>query len=172
MFTRTHAPASELPCHRGHPSRDVAELEPHRAVYHRAAMLVRELHLTAACSCMHSTKLSPLLSLLESGEHVRTCEPNLTAAQPVTAGTPSSRASFSPRRASARPTRARVRSRAHERIQPHQRRPPQPRRRNLLLCSARQAGLRRCRAKNPTKDASFPCPNRALGFDRPCLRTC
>jgi hypothetical protein len=172
MFTRTHALASELPRRRGHPSRDAAELEPHRAVYHRAVVLVRELHLTTARSFMRSTKLSPLLSLLESGEHVCACEPSLIVAQPVTAGTLSSRASFPPRRASSRPTRVRVRSRAHECVQPHRRRPPQSRRRNLLLCSARQAGLRRCRAKNPTKAASFPCPNRALGFDRPCLRAC
>jgi hypothetical protein len=110
--------------------------------------------------------------LLESGEHVRACEPNLTAAQPVATGTLSSRASFLPRRASAEPTRVRVRSQARERIQPHRRRPPQPRRRNLLLCSARRAGLRRCRAKNPTKAASFPCPNRALRFGCPCLRAC
>jgi hypothetical protein len=119
MFTCTHALASELPRCRGHPSRDVAELELHRAVYHRAAMLVRELRLTDARSCMRSTKLSPLLSLLESVEHVRAYEPNLTAAQPVAAGTPSSRASFLPRRASVGPTRVRVRSQARERIQPH-----------------------------------------------------
>jgi hypothetical protein len=77
-----------------------------------------------ARSCMRSTKLSPLLSLLESSEHVRTYEPNLTAAQPVAAGTPSSRAPFPPRRASAGPTRVHVRSQARERIQPHRRRPP------------------------------------------------
>jgi hypothetical protein len=118
MFTRTHALASELPRRHGHPSRDAAELEPYRAVYHRVAVLVWELHLTAARSCMRSTKLSPLLSVLESGEHVRACEPNLTAAQPIAAGTPSSRASFPPRRASAGPTRVRVRSQARERIQP------------------------------------------------------
>jgi hypothetical protein len=87
-------------------------------------VLVRELHLTAARSCMHSTKLSPLLSLLEFGEHIHAFEPNLTAAQPVATGTPSSRASFLPRRASAGPTRERVCSQAHERIPPHQRRPP------------------------------------------------
>jgi hypothetical protein len=69
MFTRTHALASELPRRRGHPNRDAAELELHRADYHRAAVLIWKLHLTAACSCMRSTKLSPLLSLLESGEH-------------------------------------------------------------------------------------------------------
>jgi hypothetical protein len=86
-------------------------------------LLVWKLHLTAARSCMRSTKLSPLLSLLESSEHVRACEPNLTAAQPVAAGTLLSRASFLPRRASARPTRVRVRSQARERIQPHRRRP-------------------------------------------------
>jgi hypothetical protein len=34
-------------------------------------VLVWKLHLTAARSCMRSTKLSPLLSWLESGEHVR-----------------------------------------------------------------------------------------------------
>jgi hypothetical protein len=124
MFTCTHALASELPRRRGHPSRDVAELELHRAVYHRATVLVRELRLTDARSCMRSTKLSPLLSLLESGEHVRACEPSLTAVQPVAAGTPSSRASFPPRRASARPTRVRVRPQARERIQPHRHRPP------------------------------------------------
>jgi hypothetical protein len=50
-------------------------------------VLIRELHLTATRSCMRSTKLSPLLSLLESVEHVHACEPNLTAAQPVAAGT-------------------------------------------------------------------------------------
>jgi hypothetical protein len=87
-------------------------------------LLVWKLHLTAARSCMRSTKLSPLLSLLESSEHVRACEPNLTAAQPVAAGTLLSRASFLPRRASARPTRVRVRSQARERIQPHRRWPP------------------------------------------------
>jgi hypothetical protein len=87
-------------------------------------VLVRELHLTAARSCMRSTKLSPLLSWLESGEHVHACELNLTTAQPVATGTPSSRASFPPRRASARPTRVRVRPQARERIQPHRRRPP------------------------------------------------
>jgi hypothetical protein len=73
---------------------------------------------------MRSTKLSPFLSLLESGEHIHACEPNLTAAQPVATGTPSSRASFPLRRASAGPTRVRVRSQARERIQPHRRRPP------------------------------------------------
>jgi hypothetical protein len=124
MFTRMHALASELPRHRRHPSHDAAEFEPHRAVYHRAAVLVRELHLTAARLCLRSTKLSPLLSLLESGEHVRACELNLTAAQPIAAGTPSSRASFPPRRASAGPTRVCVRSQARERIQPQRRRPP------------------------------------------------
>jgi hypothetical protein len=87
-------------------------------------VLVRELHFTAACSCRRSTKLSPLLSLLEPGEHVHTCEPNLTATQPIAVGTPSSRASFLPRRASAGPTRVRVRPQARERIQPHRRRPP------------------------------------------------
>jgi hypothetical protein len=87
-------------------------------------VLIRELHLTATRSCMRSTKLSPLLSLLESVEHVHACEPNLTAAQPVAAGTPSSRASFPSRRASAGPTRVRVRSQARECIQPHRRRPP------------------------------------------------
>jgi hypothetical protein len=80
MFTCTHALARELPRRRRHPSRDTAELDLHRAVYHRAAVLVWELHLTAARSCMRSTKLSPLLSLLEFGEHVHACEPNLTAA--------------------------------------------------------------------------------------------
>jgi hypothetical protein len=99
-------------------------LELHQAVYHRAAVLVRELHLTAARSCMCSTKQSPLLSLLESGEHVHACEPNLTAAQPIAAGTLSSRASCPPRRVSAGPTRVRVRPQACERIQPHRRRPP------------------------------------------------
>jgi hypothetical protein len=89
MFTRTHALASELPRRRGHPNRDAAELEPHRAVYLRAAVLVREIHLTAARLCRRSTKLSPLLSLLESSEHIHACEPNLTAAQPIAAGTPS-----------------------------------------------------------------------------------
>jgi hypothetical protein len=89
----------------------------------RATVLVRELHLMAARSCMRSTKLSPLLSLLESGEHVRACEPNLAAAQPIAVGTPSLRASFPSRRASAGPTCVRVRSRARERIQPHWRRP-------------------------------------------------
>jgi hypothetical protein len=78
----------------------------------------------AARSCMRSTKLSPLLSLLESGEHIHAYEPNLTAAQPVATGTPLSRASFPPRRASAGPTRVRARSQARERIQPHRRRPP------------------------------------------------
>jgi hypothetical protein len=155
MLTRTHALASELPCRCGHPRRDAAEFEPHRVVYHRVAVLVRELHLTAARSCMRSTKLSPLLPLLESGEHVRACEPNLTAAQPVAAGTPSSRASFPPRRASAGPTCVRVRSQARERIQPHRRRPPWPRRRNLLHCSARQAALRHRRAEFPTKATLF-----------------
>jgi hypothetical protein len=87
-------------------------------------VLVRELHLTAARSCMRSTKLSPLLSWLESGEHVHACELNLTTAQPVATETPSSRASFPPRRASAEPTRVRVRPQARERIQPHRRRPP------------------------------------------------
>jgi hypothetical protein len=124
MFTCTHALSSELPHRRGHPSRDAAELEPHRAVYHRAAMLVLELHLMDARSCMRSTKLSPLLSVLESGEHVYACELNLTAAQPIAALTPSSRASFPSRRASAGPTRVRVRSQARERIQPQRRRPP------------------------------------------------
>jgi hypothetical protein len=124
MFMRTHALASELPRRRGHPSRDAAEFEPHRAVYLRTAVLVRELRLTDARPCMSSTKLSPLLSLLESGEHVHACEPNLTVAQPVATGTPSSRASFPPRRASAGPTRVRVRSQARERIQPLRRRPP------------------------------------------------
>jgi hypothetical protein len=81
MFARTHTLASELPRRRGHPSRDAAELELHRAVYLRTAVLVRELHLTDACSCMSSTKLSPLLSLLESGEHAHACEPNLTVAR-------------------------------------------------------------------------------------------
>jgi hypothetical protein len=57
MFTRTHALASELPHRHRHPSRDVAELEPHRAVYHHAAVLVWELHLMAARSSKHSTKL-------------------------------------------------------------------------------------------------------------------
>jgi hypothetical protein len=71
MFTRTHALSSELPRRRGQLNRDAAELEPHRAVYHLAAVLVRELHLTGARSCMRSAKLSPLLSLLESGEPVR-----------------------------------------------------------------------------------------------------
>jgi hypothetical protein len=71
MFTRTHALASELPCRRGHPSRDATELESRRAVYLRTAVLVRELRLTDARSCRRLTKLSPLLSLLESGEHVR-----------------------------------------------------------------------------------------------------
>jgi hypothetical protein len=123
MFTRTHALSSELPRRRGHPSRDTAELELHRAVYHRAAVLVWELHLTAARSCMRSTNLSPLFSLLESDEHVLACEPNLTAAQPIAAGTLLSRASFPPRRVSAGPTRVRIRSHAHERIQPHRRRP-------------------------------------------------
>jgi hypothetical protein len=117
MFTHTHALASKLPRRYGHPSRDAAEREQHPAVYHRAAVLVRELHLTAARSCMRSTKMTPLLSLLESGEHIHACEP-------VAAGTPSSRASFPPRRASAEPTRVRVRSQARERIQPHQRQPP------------------------------------------------
>jgi hypothetical protein len=124
MFTRTHALSSELPRRHGHPSRDAAELELHRAIYHLATVLVWELHLTAAHSCMRSTKLSPFLSLLESGEHIHACEPNLTAAQPVATGTPSSRASFPLRRASAGPTRVRVRSQARERIQPHRRRPP------------------------------------------------
>jgi hypothetical protein len=124
MFSRMHALTSELPCRRGHPSRDAAEFELHRAVYHHAAVLVWELHLTAARLCMRSTKLSPLLSLPESGEHVRACEPNLAATQPVTAGTLSSRASFLPRRTSAGPTRVHVRSQARERIQPHRRRPP------------------------------------------------
>jgi hypothetical protein len=100
-FTRTHVLASELLRRRGHPSRDAAELEPHQAVYLRTAVLVRELRLTGARSCMSSTKLSPLLSLLESGEDAHACEPNLTVAQPVVTGTPSSRASFLPRRASA-----------------------------------------------------------------------
>jgi hypothetical protein len=86
-------------------------------------VLIWELHLTAACSCMRSTKLSPLLSLLEPGEHVRACEPNLTAAQPIAAGTQLSRASFPSRRVSAGPTRVRVCSQARERIQPHRRRP-------------------------------------------------
>jgi hypothetical protein len=104
MFTRTHALASELPHHRGHPSRYAAELEPHQAALHRAAMLVREIHLTVARKRMRSNKLSPLPSLHESGELVRACEPNLTAAQPVAARTPPSRASFPPRRASAGPT--------------------------------------------------------------------
>jgi hypothetical protein len=81
MFARTHTLASELPRRRGHPSRDAAELELHRAVYLRTAVLVRELHLTDACSCMSSTKLSPLLSLLKSGEHAHACEPNLTIAR-------------------------------------------------------------------------------------------
>jgi hypothetical protein len=112
MFTCTHVLASELPRRRGHPSRDAAELEPHQAVYLRTAVLVRELRLTDARSCMSSTKLSPLLSLLESGEHVHACEPNLTVAQPVVTGTPSSRASNPPRRASAEPTRVRVHSQA------------------------------------------------------------
>jgi hypothetical protein len=40
MFTRTHALASELPRRRGHPNRDAAELELHRADYHRAAVLI------------------------------------------------------------------------------------------------------------------------------------
>jgi hypothetical protein len=71
MFTCTHVLASELPRRRGHPSRDAAELELHRAVYLRTAVLIRELRLTDARPCMSSTKLSPLLSLLESGEHVR-----------------------------------------------------------------------------------------------------
>jgi hypothetical protein len=124
MFMRTHALASELPCRRGHPSRDAAELKPHRAVYLRTAVLVRELRLTDARSCTSSTKLSPLLSLLESGEHSHACEPNLTAAHPVATGTPSSRASFPPRRASAGPTRVRVLSHARERIKPHRRQPP------------------------------------------------
>jgi hypothetical protein len=86
-------------------------------------VLVWELHLTTARSYMRSTKLSPLLSLLESGEHVRACGSNLTA-QPVVAGTLLSRATFPPRRASTGPTRVRVRSQARERIQPHRRRPP------------------------------------------------
>jgi hypothetical protein len=117
---------SQASCHASAdtPNRDAAELEPHRAVYHLVAVLVRELHLTAARSCMRSTKLSPLLPLLEFGEHVRACEPNLTAAQPIATGTPSSRASFPPRRASAGPTRVRVRSPARERIRPHRRRQP------------------------------------------------
>jgi hypothetical protein len=106
------------------PSRNAAEFEPHRAVYHRAVVLDRELHLTTARSCMRSTKLSPLLSLPESGEHVLACEPNLTAAQPIAAGTLSSGASFLERRASTGPTRVRVRSQARERIQPHRHRPP------------------------------------------------
>jgi hypothetical protein len=151
MFTCTHALASELPHCRGHPGCDAAELEPHRAVYLRAAVLVLELHLTAARSCRRSTKLSPLLSLLESGECIHTCEPNLTAAHPVATGTPSSRASFPPRRASAGPTRVRVRTQARERIQPHRRRPPESCRRDLLLCTARQAALCHRRAEFPTK---------------------
>jgi hypothetical protein len=118
-------------------------------------VLVRELHLTAARSCMRSTKLSPLLSLLESGEHIHACEPNLTAAHPVVTGTPSSRASFPPRCPSARPTRVRVRPQACERIQPHRRRPPESCRRNLLLCTACQAALRHCRAEFPTKETLF-----------------
>jgi hypothetical protein len=101
MFTRMHALTSELPCRRGHPSHNAVELEPHRAVFHRSVVLVRELHLTAACTRMRSTKLLPLLSLHESSEHDHACEPNLTVAQTVTAGTPPSRASFPPRRASA-----------------------------------------------------------------------
>jgi hypothetical protein len=155
MFTRTHVLASELPRRRRHPSRDAAELEPHQAIYLRTAVLVRELRLTDARSCMSSTKLSPLLSLLESGEHAHACEPNLTVAQPVVTGTPSSRASFLPRRASAEPTRVRVRSQARERIQPHRCRPPESCRRNLLLCTARQAALRHRRAEFPTKATLF-----------------
>jgi hypothetical protein len=155
MFTRTHALASELPCRRGQPSRDVAELELHRAVYLHTAVLVRELRLTDARSCMSSTKLSPLLSLLESGEHAHACEPNLTVAQPVMTGTPSSRASFLPSRASAEPTRGCDRSQARERIQPHRRRPPESCRRNLLLCTACQAALRHRRAEFPTKATPF-----------------
>jgi hypothetical protein len=155
MFTCTHVLASELPRRRGHPSRDAAELEPHQAVYLRTAVLVRELRLTDARSCMSSTKLSPLLSLLESGEHARACEPNLAVAQPVVTGTPSSRASFLPRRASAEPTRVRVHSQARERIQPHRRRPPESRRRHLLLYTARQAALRHRPAELPTKATLF-----------------
>jgi hypothetical protein len=126
VFTCTYDLASELPRYRAHPSRDAAELEPHRAVFHRAAVLVREIHLTTAHMRLRLSRLSPLLSLHESGEHVLACEPNLTVAQPVMAGTPLSRASFLPRRTSARPNQARVHCRSRERIQPNQRRPPQP----------------------------------------------
>jgi hypothetical protein len=138
----------------------------------RATVLVRELHLMAARSCMRSTKLSPLLSLLESGEHVHTCQPNLTVAQPVAAGTPSSRASLPSRCTSAGPNRALVRSRARERIQPHRRWPPQPRHWNLFLCSAAPDRISSPSGRVPNKMSPYPCPNRALGSDRLRCGTC